>query len=1111
MTTTKTMNFSQTRFPSATPASHRKRKVFFGAMGVLLVGCVASGWLSRPDYTYRPPVMPVQEDTDARGLTVLVSFSDRQFTSAQAALVYRALNEKDFVHTEAGKTYRGSVRDYFSDMSQGKFVLQSRVVHVRLPHAFAAFDTDAGDDLAPFTSTTQLEDVEFVGPLAQITQAVTCKVADCSEIDTRGWPVDTVVEFQEVTASGFGPIQSSGDVFSGLDRKPYSFWFDNFLREISESNYLLDPNLARRWAEIPNIDGFRYFNVMYSGDTAQSRGKGLWPRSVPHLETVVDPVSGVPIVHPQVLGTKTTSGMPELPLLIHESAHTLFDLPDLYDSGLERDVSPVVPDFQSRGVGTHELMGLPPPSDEAPLMGAPMRDRLGWANVVDISELAEGTVVELDANSAQTARYCRPHSPMQECFYIEARLKDGKRFGTNRTAYIPDSGLAIWHSEYRKDVTDFVVNNHEEADRNLHFEVALMQADGNRDLEKGVSGGEGNDYFRQGRQDFFDEHGSVNSKWWDGSPSGLALRNISASGTRMSFVVGKRPQADLSLTSDSHVRATWDKAALRVGETRRIAIQVDPGYAFDVIAAEDKYLARHQTAALDLDVKGQLDGMTLRLVSYSASAAGPSLTGTADVYYRIAEGARVSSYVQTARTYETTSRMFDRRDYWANFYASAKTTSSRTPDMKLPLSVENTQLPLNVVADEGFVLTSLRVLGRSNGYSKTLTGPTTRFTADLTLPSAPDGYDVVVETEPVVSYFCSANRVPAWNPDKVYSDLGDKVRYQDAVYSSNVPRAFLRASGATPANSSNHWTKFVDCSTTAFICSGTPAWSPGVSSNSVLSGGLLYDRFGKPAGEENGAMPGNHVSYLIDDAAERFARVSSALPLYSNRAFAYPDDSDWSLIGACSDSPGFKRAMVQVGAGVTNLSSTLPLKAPTSSTPRLSRDPYFVDGVSSGWRLTFSLEPGYTLDGVYVNGVRQSGIVVGSAFTVPVTNGARAPHVEIRTNCSNAQCRTTASVSCQITVDSQWNSPTSSGFNGRMTIKNTTAASLSSWSSQLSIRPSSASWQSVWTSVGATTTLTGPDAKVTKAGTQLGANQSTVVSLGGQWNGAFVTPTCQGL
>lgn len=1092
-------------------AMKRRQKVALSSLGLILVGCVAAGWLNAPDYTYRPPTIPTQEDQNARGLTVLVSFSDRVFPEDQAALVYRALNEKNFVHTEGATTYRGSVRDYFGDMSQGKFDLQSRVLHVRLPYTFAEFDTDKGDDLAPFTSSTQLEDVKFVGPLARLTQAVTCKLADCTGIETpQDWLVEKSVEFQEVSASGFGPAQNTGDAFANLSRKSYSFWFDNFLREVSKSTYLLDPELAHQYVQIPDIEGFSYVSVVYNGTNNQSYGKGLWPRSVPQLKSVVDPASGTPIVHPQLLGTRSTSGMPDLPLLIHESAHSLFELPDLYDSGLEREVVPVNPDIKSRGVGTHALMGLTPSGPEAPLMSAPMRDRLGWASVIDISDLPEGTVVELDANSAQTARYCRPHSAMEECFYIEARLKDGKRFGTDRSAYVPDSGLAIWHAEYRKDVTDFVVNNHEEADRNLHFEVALMQADGNRELESGIAG-ESNDYFRQGRQDFFDEFGKVNSKWWDGAPSGLAIRNISSAGARMSFVVGKRPQTNFLVSTDSHVRASWDQAPIRVGDTRKVSIQVDPGYAFDVIAEEDKYLARHQTSALNLDIKGQLDNVKLRLVSYPAALAEPTPTATASISYQIGEGARVTSYADSARTYKTTSRMFDRYDYWANFYASGKTGSARIADMQLPLTAENTQLPLNVVAEEGFVLTGLRVTGRNNGYVETFSGPTTRFQADVTLPSSQEGYDVVVEAEPIVNYFCSTGRIPTWNPDKVYSDLGDKVRYQNAIYASNVPRNFLRSSGATPANSPNHWTKFVDCSTTTYTCTGMPTWTPGTTNAQVQQGSQLYNRAGKATGDENGAMPGNHVSYLLDDAAERFAQVEKDLGLYSNRLFAYPDDADWNLAGSCSDVSSFRRAAVQLGAGVTNLTSTLPLSSPGGVTPRLNRDPYFVEGASSGWRLTFALEAGYTLDGVYVNGVRQTGVVPGTSFQVPVSTTAPAPYVEIRSNCSSAQCRATPAVSCQIVVDSQWNSPNSSGFNGRMTIKNLTTKPLTTWSSMLSIRPSNASWQGVWTSIGASSTLTGPDAKVTKANTSLASGQSTVFSFGGQWNGAYVPPTCQGM
>ncbi|MGY0400079.1 MAG: hypothetical protein ACWIPH_09180, partial [Ostreibacterium sp.] len=163
----------------------------------------------------------------------------------------------------------------------------------------------------------------------------------------------------------------------------------------------------------------------------------------------------------------------------------------------------------------------------------------GWSSVVDIADYPEGTIFEIPSNSNFLLRYRQPDR-VNEYFLIEATRFD--RFHSKQ----PDEGLLIWHidksqkGEFQIGVpvrkVEFSNNT-----RERHFTVGLEQADGKYGMETIPSeqGGIG-DAFRAGYVDKFGETTVPNSKWWDGTASGLEISEISAVGKTMSFKLGSK-------------------------------------------------------------------------------------------------------------------------------------------------------------------------------------------------------------------------------------------------------------------------------------------------------------------------------------------------------------------------------------------------------------------------------------------------------------------------------------------------------------------------------------------------------------------------------------------
>jgi M6 family metalloprotease-like protein len=244
-------------------------------------------------------------------------------------------------------------------------------------------------------------------------------------------------------------------------------------------------------------------NVFYAGARTNNWAQGLWPHSF-HLQSPVQLAPG------KLANDYQITDMPAeitLGTFCHENGHMICDFPDLYDYGSE-----------SSGIGAYCLMcagGNANPKNPTRI-GAYLRHAAGWSS--NVTKISPGGTVTLAADKNEFA-LLRKNST--EYFILENREKIG------RDVSLPDAGLAIWK------VDETGNNSNEEMTPASHYECSLIQADGLNELENGIGIGNNGDLFDQGSR--FSDITQPNSKWWDGTASGLNISGVSAPGPVMTF------------------------------------------------------------------------------------------------------------------------------------------------------------------------------------------------------------------------------------------------------------------------------------------------------------------------------------------------------------------------------------------------------------------------------------------------------------------------------------------------------------------------------------------------------------------------------------------------
>lgn len=266
-----------------------------------------------------------------------------------------------------------------------------------------------------------------------------------------------------------------------------------------------DPNV--NFAPYDN-DGDGYvdaFIVIHAGPSAESTGNtgDIWSHKW------VLPGGAYNADGTKIYAYLTVGEDARIGVCCHELGHLLFGFPDLYDT-----------DYSGEGVGNWCLMGGGSWNSGGDVPAHPSawcKANQGWASV--INQTTNATVNITAVETGRTIyRLWKDGAPGSEYFLVENRQQVGY------DGDLPSGGLLIWH------IDEAIASN---ADEN-HPKVALMQADGQRDLEQGNNRGDrGDPYPGTANNTAFTSTSTPHSKSYPGADTCVAVTGIGPSGATM--------------------------------------------------------------------------------------------------------------------------------------------------------------------------------------------------------------------------------------------------------------------------------------------------------------------------------------------------------------------------------------------------------------------------------------------------------------------------------------------------------------------------------------------------------------------------------------------------
>lgn len=259
------------------------------------------------------------------------------------------------------------------------------------------------------------------------------------------------------------------------------------------------------------LDAVSFF---YAGET-RYEGK-LWPHNH-YLDWSHD---GYSTSFYQISSLGLQPSQLKIGTFAHECGHMLCRFPDLYDYGRRDD------DFlASAGLGQYCLMSagnhLNGGKTPSPIC-AYLRYLTGWIT----EEVDLRTPGQYTARHGDYGRYLKYNTGRDnEYFLIENRSR------TALDTHLPSSGLSIYHC-------DILGSNEWQGNTaDKHYQCMLLQADKLGSLERNENQGDEGDLYNNVAGDVLSDASVPNTLTWDGSASGLRIRDIGAAGDEITFTI----------------------------------------------------------------------------------------------------------------------------------------------------------------------------------------------------------------------------------------------------------------------------------------------------------------------------------------------------------------------------------------------------------------------------------------------------------------------------------------------------------------------------------------------------------------------------------------------
>ena len=347
-----------------------------------------------------------------KGLVILVQFSDKKFTASDPKNIFtNILNEKGYMSPSPFNTV-GSVHDYFSDQSYGKFDLVFDVFGpVTLSNNYAYYgQNDAnGNDLYPGRMVVEA-----------------CKaVLDSANVDLSDydWNDDGIVDQVFVLYAGQG--EASGGAANTIWPHEYNLYSSSYYDANGTWSYVKGkisyhaPSLGK--TENGSSTTSKYNYLVYQINPKSPTGYEIFNTYACSNEVYVD---------------GRTSYLMGIGIICHEFSHCL-GFPDMYDKI-----------GNGYGMGYFDLM-------DAGCYNGP--EMLGWkpsgytsyerheAGWLDYSKLNDNDSIEavlpISTSGAKAYKIVNPNHK-NEYYLLENRQKSGW------DTYIPSAGLQVTHVDY---------------------------------------------------------------------------------------------------------------------------------------------------------------------------------------------------------------------------------------------------------------------------------------------------------------------------------------------------------------------------------------------------------------------------------------------------------------------------------------------------------------------------------------------------------------------------------------------------------------------------------------------------------------------------------------